>query len=242
MSTAVLTVSELDTLSLVPTRRFGRILQEQRARSTTTLSRLEQLAGGRFDRYELADVEAGRRALADEELVLLSALYGVHAEPAVHPRRTMLTVDDDPGATHGHRPGGHRAAAPDDVLLRYLGLVVALRGAVPGTTIPIRQPDVDVLAAVLDTTPEQIELRLALLMANSRDRVGRRVRRLSRRTVVPEAGILVAVTDGVALVLDGNGDRPLPGAAVRPRHTGANVIALARHDAPAPAPLTARTA
>ena len=242
MSTAVLTVSELDTLSLVPPRRFGRILQEQRARRTTTLSQLEKLAGGRFDRHELADVEAGRRALADEELFLLSGLYGVHAEPAVHPRRTTLTVDDDPGATHRHRPARHRAAALDDVLLRYLGLVVALRGAVPGTTIPVRQPDIDVLAAVLDAAPDEIELRLAVLMTNPRDRVGRRVRRLSRRTVVPEAGILVAVTDGIALVLDGNGDRPLPGAALRPRHTGANVIALARHDTPAPAPVAARIA
>jgi hypothetical protein len=245
MSTAVLTVTELDTLSLVPPRRFGRLLQAQRVRSTTTLDQLERLAGGRFDRDELADVEAGRRALPDEDLVALSGLYGVHTEPAVHPRRATLTVDDEPVAGHGdgdrrwHSQGDR---ALDDVLVRYLGLVVALRGAVPGTTIPIRQLDIGVLAGALSCEPMAIEERLASLMANPRDRVGRRVRRLSRRTVVPEAGILVAVTEGGALVLDGSGESPLPGAAVRPRHTAANVIALARHDSPAPAGFAARTA
>ena len=36
------------------------------------------------------------------------------------------------------------------------------------------------------------------------------------RIVVPEAGILVAATEDAELVLDGSGERPLPGAALRP--------------------------
>ena len=124
----------------------------------------------------------------------------------------------------------------------YLGLIVALRGGVPGTAIPLRQSDLEVLSDALLVEPEDIEERLALLMTNPRDRVGRRCRRLSRRAVVPEAGILVAATGEGLLVLDGHGVQTDDGIAVYPEVTGATIIALARRDVPSSQSFAARTA
>jgi len=243
-ASAVMTVTELDTLSLVPPARFGRLLMEHRWSRSIGLGTLAALTLGRFDSAELAAVEAGRRTLTDDDLVLLSGLYGIHTEPAVHPRRTRLSVDVDTGVMGigPHRRLLEPGTLADDVLVRYLGLVIALRGAVVGTPIPLRHDDIGVLADALWTEPEQIEDRLALLMTNPRDRVGRRVRRLCRRTVVPEAGILVAATGEGLLVLDNSGERPDPGVAVFPEPVGATVIALARADAPIADGFAARSA
>lgn len=244
MSVAVMTVTELDTLSLVPPTRFGRLLAEHRWQRTASLDMLARMTGGRFDTADLAEIEAGRRSLSDDDLVLISGIYGVHAEAVVHPRRTRLSVDLDEGvlAAGHHRRRLQPGDLSEDVLTRYLGLIVALRGAVPGTAIPLRQDDLEVLADALWIEPEEVESRLAVLMTNPRDRVGRRVRRLSRRTVIPEAGILVAATGEGLLVLDGSGEQPDPGMAARPEYSGTNVIALARRDQPQAETYAARSA
>ncbi|MCC6434464.1 MAG: hypothetical protein IT196_05490 [Acidimicrobiales bacterium] len=240
----MITVTELDTLSLVPPARFGHLLAEYRWASGVDLESLSHLTIGRFDVVDLADIEAGRRPLADDDLVLLSAIYGVHSEGAVHPRRTRLTIDLEEGflASGSHRRLLHPDDLVDDVLVRYLGLIIALRGAAPGAQLPLRHDDLLVLSDALLFEPEEIETRLATLMTNPRDRVGRRVRRLSRRTVVPEAGILVAATGEGLLVLDGNGEQPDGGIALRPATVGSNVIALARRERPEAESFAARSA
>ncbi len=240
----MITVTELDTLSLVPPARFGRLLAEARWEHGVSLESLARLTTGRFDVADLAAIEAGRRPLGDDDIALLSGAYGVHVESSLRPRRTQLVVDFDEGflAAGQHRRALDPAAAADDVLIRYLGLIVALRGAVPGTPIPLRQHDLEVLADVLLIEPDEVEDRLALLMTNPRDRVGRRVRRLSRRSVVPRAGILVAATGEGLLVLDDSGEQPDGGIAVRPAVTGATIIALARREALRPQGLAARSA
>ncbi|MEZ5233856.1 MAG: hypothetical protein R2755_05920 [Acidimicrobiales bacterium] len=241
---AVITVTELDTLSLVPPARFGHLLADYRWANGTSLEALATLTLGRFDVVDLADIEAGRRQLADDDLELLAAVYGVHTEAAVHPRRTRLVIDLESGFLAGgpRRRLLHPDDLLDDVLVRYLGLIVALRGAVPGTQLPLRHDDLLVLSDALLFEPEEIESRLAVLMTNPRDRVGRRVRRLSRRTVVPEAGILVAATGEGLLVLDGHGEQPDGGIALRAEASGANVIALARRDRPVAEEFAARSA
>lgn len=225
----MLTVTELDTLSLVPPTRFGRLLADHRWEQGAGLADLAGRTHGRFEAAELAEVEAGRRPLGDEDLALLCGAYGVVLEPGLQPRRTRLVVDLDEGylASGAHQRLLHPGDLADDVLGRYLGLIVALRGAAPGTAIGLRHDDVEVLANALWIEPEDIEARLELLMSNPRDRIGRRVRRLSRRSVVPAAGILVAATGEGMLVLDRSGDGPDDGIEVRPEAQGATVIALA---------------
>ncbi|MFN0029372.1 MAG: hypothetical protein ACKV2O_19625 [Acidimicrobiales bacterium] len=224
-------MTELDSLSLVPPARFGQILTERRWDDGVNLDRLAGLTGGRFGTHDLADIEAGRRLLNDEDLCLLGEVYGVNVEPGLLPRRTRLIVDGDLIA-------GVRATRPrsvsdgiEDVLTRYLGLILALRGAPAGTPILLRQEDLAVLSDTLWIEPDEVESRLALLMTNPRDRVGRRARRLARRTVIPEAGIMVAATGEGLLVLDERGDDP--GGGLEMGRSGvADVIALNRHDEP----------
>ncbi len=240
----VITVTELDTLSLVPPGRFGRLLAEHRWGLGASLEVLVARTRGRFDTAQLADIEAGRRLLTDDDLALLSAVYGVHAEADVQPRRTRLVVDLDEGfvASGSQRRVLGPGDSVDDILTRYLGLILALRGEPAGSPTPLRQDDLAVLTDTLWIEPEEVEARLAVLMTNPRDRVGRRVRRLSRRTVVPEAGILVALTGEGLLVLDSNGENPDGEIGVVADFAGADIIALARRDSPTAGAYAARSA
>ncbi len=238
----VISLTELDTLSLVPPARFGRVLTERRWDQGINLDRLAGFTGGRFGSQDLADIEAGRRLLNDEDLCLVSEVYGVEVEPGLMPRRTRLIVDPTQTVSSaGPRP---RSVADgiEDVLTRYLGLILALRGAAAGIAISLRQADLEVLSDTLWLEPEEVEARLAVLMTNPRDRVGRRARRLARRTVIPEAGIMVAGTGEGLLVLDDGGDDPGGGQEIVNRAGGADVIALNRHDRPVALSLVARSA
>jgi len=238
-----MTVTGLDTLTLVPPMRLGRLLVERRRARGLDLVTLARSTAGRFDATVLTAIEAGRLSLSDEDLGHVSDLYGLHAEPAVRPRRTRLAIDAEDAVAEDQRHLAHRTGSdPDEVLIRYLGLVVALRAAVPGNPLPLRADDLVVLADALWLEPDEVEDRLDVLMANPRNRVGRRVARLSRRTVIPAAGILVAATEEGLLVLDPQPQGPGPGMAVRPDHRGASVIALARREVPIAAVFAARSA
>lgn len=239
----VMTVTGLDTLTLVPPMRLGRLLVERRRTRGLDLGTLARGTGGRFDVGLLAAIEAGHVTLGDEDLGHVSDLYGLLAEATVRPRRTRLALDTEDAIAADqlhltHRTGGD----PDELLIRYLGLIVALRAAVPGNPLPLRADDLIVLADALWLEPEEVEDRLTALMTNPRNRVGRRVARLSRRTVIPAAGILVAVTEEGLLVLDPQHQGPGPGMAVRPDHLGATVVALARREVPVAAVFAARSA
>lgn len=244
----VISMTELDTLSLVPPARFGQILTERRWDHGINLDRLAGLTAGRFGTQDLADIEAGRRLLSDEDLCEVSVVYGVDVEPALLPRRTRLVVDGEQTTLALHnrfaRHNRPRSVADgiEDVLTRYLGLILALRGAAAGTTIVLRQEDLEVLSDTLWIETDEVEARLAVLMTNPRDRVGRRARRLARRTVIPEAGIMVAATVAGLLVLDDRGDDPGGGLEIAGRDRGAEIIALTRQDKPLPVGLVARSA
>ncbi len=239
----VMTVTGLDTLTLVPPMRLGRLLVERRRTRGLDLVTLARRTGGRYDATVLTAIEAGRLALGDEDLGHVSDLYGLRAEPAVRPRRTRLAIDVEDAVTDEHVHLTHRTGSdPDEVLIRYLGLIVALRAAVPGHPVMLRVEDLIVLADALWLEPDEVEARLTVLMTNPRNRLGRRAQRLSRRTVIPAAGILVAATEEGLLVLDPQPQGPGPGMAVGPDHRGTTVIALARRDVPTVGVFAARSA
>lgn len=224
----VTTATRLDTLTLVPAARFGRLLTDTRAWAGASLADVAAVTEGRFDVAGLAEVEAGLRSLLDTEVDVLLAAYGLDLA-APPPRRTRLVVDPLEGSVAVVSAGaivslsrrGGRAAGPAvDVLSRYLGLVYTLRRVAPGTPIPLRQADLDVLADALRLDPTTVEERLGKLMGNPSDAVGRRARRFARRRMVPAAGILVATTSGGSLVLEQRPD-DRPGAVLHGDPLGA---------------------
>lgn len=198
--------NSLDTLSLVPTVRLGRMLSDARTRQGATLTAVARAGGSRFSPEELAAVEAGQRRLNDDEIAYLARVYGVETA-AVMPQRTRLVIDlHDRTITIGAdtAKASRRDSLTDGILTRYLSLLYKLRGEQPGQPLRLRQLDLDVLGESLWLEPHQVEHRLVGLM---HDRVGDLKRRsglLGRRLVVPAVGILVAVTAGGTLVLEAN--------------------------------------
>jgi hypothetical protein len=90
-------------------------------------------------------------------------------------------------------PAEEPADVTPEVLTQYLSLVYAMRDIEPGTPIPLRDLDIEVLCQALDQGAFDIERELHALMAETAP-LARRTRSLRRRLVVPAAGVLVAAT------------------------------------------------
>ena len=134
-------------LTIVPTWRLGSLLHDARVADGKSLDELAQ-SSDRFDASGLADLEAGARPLRDDDLEHVVALYGVDPDGLV-PGRSDLVVDLDHNrlATAGHtEPLAGSAPTADEVLASYLSLVYTLRSTTPGTRVPLRDADLDVLA------------------------------------------------------------------------------------------------
>jgi transcriptional regulator with XRE-family HTH domain len=200
-------------LALVPTWRLGSLLHDARERDGRTLAEYAA-ASDRLDASGLADLEAGARPLTDDDLAHVVALYGVDPDALV-PGRTDLVVDLDENrmATAGHsQPLAGTAPTADEVLASYLSLVYTLRSTTPGTRVPLRDADLDVLARALALATPDVEQRLEGLMANPTVALKTQSRLLRARVLVPAAGILIAVTVAGALIVSSRSDQPAPAA------------------------------
>ena len=183
---------DVSTLTLVPPNRLGDLLAEARTAKGLTTAELARTSSVRFSASALDEIESGGRTLNDVEL---AALYDVETGELV-PVRTTLVIDLD-GGTMSVGTRQERTvdtSSTDDVLIRYLSLVTTLRSLQPGTAVPLRQVDVEVLAEALSVERAEVTSRLSSLMSDPDNRVADRARRLRRRRVVPAAGILVAAT------------------------------------------------
>ena len=206
-------------LALVPTWRLGSLLRDARQRDGRTLDEVAA-ASDRFDASGLADLEAGARPLTDDDLGHVVHIYGVDPDALV-PDRSDLVVDLD---QHRLATAGHSQAlagvepTADEVLGSYLSLVYTLRSTTPGTRVPLRDADLDVLARALTLATPEVQRRLEGLMANPTPEIHTQSRLLRARVLVPAAGVLIAVTVAGALVLSGRSDRsttpPPPVASV----------------------------
>jgi transcriptional regulator with XRE-family HTH domain len=202
-------------LALVPTWRLGALLHDARERDGRTLAELAA-ASDRFDASGLADLEAGARPLTDDDLQHVVDLYGVDPDDLV-PGRSDLVVDLDQNrlATAGHsQPLAGTAPTADEVLASYLSLVYTLRSTTPGTRVPLRDADLDVLARALALATPEVEHRLEDLMAHPTAELHHQSRLLRARVLVPAAGVLLAVTVAGALVVWARSDdAPAPAPA-----------------------------
>jgi hypothetical protein len=214
------------TTSLIPASRFGQVLNDARVRADRSIEELAHASQGQFTALDLRAIEDGHEELTERRLARVAELYGV-AVDELRPARSQLVIDLDSGTV----AAGERAARfeppadePDEltpeVLTQYLSLVYAMRDIEPGTPIPLRDLDIEVLCQALDQGALDIERELRALMADAAP-LARRTRSLRRRLVVPAAGVLVAATAIGTLVFVQRQDAtpPDPTPAVTPSAT-----------------------
>ncbi|MCU0274209.1 MAG: helix-turn-helix domain-containing protein [Acidimicrobiales bacterium] len=188
--------------TLVPPLRLGRLLRSRRETAGRSLGDLAAQGPG-VSVALLEDIEAGRVDLSEAELARIAPLYEVDLAHVL-PQRMQLVIDLDAGRLSVTGADASGVLLPgeeaEQVLVRYLALLYALRGMPVGTPLPLRRLDLDVLADALALRTDEVHDRLRDLMLQSDDRVRQSARGLRRRLVVPLAGILVAVTAAGSLL------------------------------------------
>jgi len=214
------------TSSVVPANRLGQLLAEARLRQGADLE--EFASRSDFTVGELSDFEAGHRSLDDSIVSEITGLYEIDCGPIV-PHRAELTIDltDKRMSAAGHAVRLD-SAAHDHVLDRYLSLVYVLRNHSPGTTVPLRDEDVAILAASLAEREELITEQLRHAMAEERESVNGLVSWFRRRLWVPTAGAMVGVVSigTLVMVTTDAGAPPAPNAEPEPDPTeGPNAAA-----------------
>lgn len=187
---------------LVPPVRLGRLLHDTRMASGESIEALVRRCGHAYDDDFFEAVESGEAALDEPTVRWLAALYEMRVEQLV-PQRARLVIDLDEGSVAMGVLSGHVTdAQPDEVLAKYLALVIELRGLPAGAPLKIRDLDLDVLATALTMRPRDVQQRLHTLMRGDREPIDGARRRLRSRVVVPMAGILVAFTAVGALLFE----------------------------------------
>ncbi len=217
------------TSTVVPANRLGQLLAEARLREGADLE--EFAARGNFTVGELSDFEAGHRVLNDSIVSQITSLYALDCGPII-PQRAELTIDlnDNVLSAAGHALP-LSSAEHDHVLERYLSLVYVLRDNQPGTTVPLRDQDLSILAASLAEREELIAEQLLLAMEQDRQSVNGLVRWFRNRLWVPGAGALVgAVSIGTLVMVSADAGSatetttstpepdPEPGPRLQPRN------------------------
>lgn len=192
------------TSTIVPANRLGQLLAEARLREGTDLEELSQRS--EFTVGELSDFEAGHRVLNDLIVQKVTGLYEIDCGPII-PQRTELTIDLDKNVMTA---AGHAlplsSAAQDHILERYLSLVYVLRSSDPGTTVPLRDEDVSILAASLAQKQEFVREQLLRTMATEPDSVRGLIQWFRQRLWVPGAGAIVgAVSLGTLVMVTSEG-------------------------------------
>ncbi len=197
-------------VGLVPPRRLGALLSEARAARGLTLEDVVTRSGGAFGLARLSSVERGTVHVTDAEMTRLASVYGLTATGVV-PARSKLIVDLDEGILEvdGRRSAPVQVSDHHEVLVRYLAMVHSMRQIPPGTPVPLRLDDLDVLGRALHVDSEQLHVDLEALMRDPDHSVGARFGALRKKVLLPAAGILVAFCGVGALVL-------VQGAAAQP--------------------------
>jgi hypothetical protein len=197
----------------VPLRRLGALLRDARLSANDDLAAVAGRSGGRFDPVGLLAVEEGDRHLTDDDVAALLALYGADPGELVAARSTLV-IDLGEGTVAAGSwstslpPGSDD---PDEVLARYLALLYEMRGLAPGTPIPLRTLDISVLANALALPAPAVQERLVVLMEPGDQRVEHARRLLSRRILVPAAGLVVAATAAGLLLFSPSAPEPTTG-------------------------------
>lgn len=207
-------------LQLLPPKRLGTMLAKARLASGYSLVEAVDALGHGWTPMELLEVETGRRPVMDTDLEVLTGLYGIHTTSLI-PLRSRLAIDLEEGtiSVGGQRRIFGRKADPDQELLsHYLAMVYAMRNLRPGTEVPLRAPDLEVLSEALRRDPEQITVDLTRMMVENAKQIEPRMQRFRDRLIIPTVGVVVAAiaTGGVLLLVNDAAAGAAPMGALPP--------------------------
>jgi transcriptional regulator with XRE-family HTH domain len=176
----------------VSARRLGELLGN--ARQSAGLSRREAASVAGVTPQAIRAYERGSESVPDDVAEKLAAAYGCSLATLL-PSRGVDPVSLEPGRLHvgsASAPLGSDDPPSDEVLRSYLGLLYELRDAKPGSELPLRDRDLDALAAALGDDPETIEVRLVELMDVTREEAAAmRATLFRRRLLLPAAGFVL---------------------------------------------------
>ena len=193
---------QLTPLPLVSPTRLGPLLAQQRverSQTRTDVAAQSPSVGLALDEVNVWSIEEGLVASDDSTLAGLLALYQL-APGAADRRRTRLVVDlDDDLLWANQAPGQSEAESPQVLLRRFAALLHVLRGSLPGSPMPIRSDDIDLLGLSTGIGEQQIEAWLADLIDS--DELTACWRGLRNRVRIPAAGVLVGIGSMGPLVL-----------------------------------------
>lgn len=201
------------SIGLVPPRRLGSLLAGARSERGLTLDEVADATTGRFSRAALASIERGSIDVSDDDVKYLADTYGL-ATATLIPERSHLELDVAEGVLRtqvGVERFDPMSASPDDVLPRYLAMVYSMRHAGEGSKVSLRQEDLEVLGTALHIGVNRIEADLVALMDRPTASVGRHLSSVTRRILIPAAGVMVAFCGVGALILaQGESPKDLP--------------------------------
>ncbi|MDQ2678832.1 MAG: helix-turn-helix domain-containing protein [Actinomycetota bacterium] len=194
---------------LLPPKRLGALLAEARVDGGYSLTEAADALGETWSPLTLLEVETGRRPVMDPEVKSLTELYGIPTTTLI-PERSHLVVDLTEGTlAAGDRTVRFESATVErrEVLAQYLAMVYAMRDVRPGTAVPLREPDLEILEGVLEVPRRNVESELHSLMLSPDGPVAHRMGRLRGRLLIPVIGVVVAVTAaGTLLLVSGDSD------------------------------------
>lgn len=149
---------------------LGERLRRVRQQQGSSLHDVEQRSGGELKASVVGAYERGERSVSITRLHRLADFYRVPVGE--------LLPDPAEGSHGGHDTATEqspslaladvivdlvaleRSPAADPALLRYVESIQARRGDYNGRVLTVRSGDLDTLAAVLDTSPDDLRTRL----------------------------------------------------------------------------------
>ena len=149
-----------------PAARLGSALRLHRETVGLSLEDISKRVDFTFTPIVLQMIEAGQYPLDPAQVLI--AVWGYDADPdLVLPIRDHLKLDA-PGRTVAAGPTMRelsQSTTAEGLLYEYLRFVYELRGAEPGSTIPLREADLAVLSNTINWPMDGIREHLTALMS-----------------------------------------------------------------------------
>ncbi len=223
-------MAELGAVPMTATASLAELLVATRTDAGVELGELSRLSGLDVERIEA--VECGRHDLDDAELAELLDRYRI-PPPSRRFARAAIEIDLDAGSLRLRRSRRPRSIpAADRNLLQYLSLVHRHFELEPGTDIPLKAVDLNLLRASLALRRTEVASRL--------DRMGQTVgpslRDRSLLAVAIGTGLVVAA-GAIVLIPDRTTSEPSPGPAIDPRIDIGTPLVIERDPSEIPDPL-----
>src|SRR3954452_19625682 len=145
-------------LTVTP-KELGKHLRSVRRNKGLSLSEVARGAG--LSRRELVAYERGKVPIPESDLWVLAGSSGVDVAELV-PSTTSreLVPVSEPATSIGDTVAQLRRNQADPGITPYLGTLSKLQALAPGKRIPVKERELDAIAAALGSTPASVERKL----------------------------------------------------------------------------------